>query len=85
MKRFARFIASIPIYLYRGLLKPFLPQSCAFNPTCSQYALVAIRERGVFVGWWLVIKRLARCNPFNKNAFGDDPVPLKEKPCTKQS
>lgn len=71
----ARNFASIPIYLYRILLRPFLPKSCAFTPTCSEYAIIAIRERGIFIGWWLALKRVARCNPFNKNAYGDDPVP----------
>jgi len=77
-KKVVRFLASVPIYLYRILLKPFLPKSCAFTPTCSEYALEAIKERGIFVGWWLAMKRLLRCNPFNKNAWGYDPVPKKK-------
>ena len=78
-KKVTRFIASTPVYLYRLLLRPFLPKSCAFVPTCSEYALIAIKQRGIFVGWWLALGRILRCNPFNKNAYGIDPVPCKKE------
>ena len=74
-----RFLGAIPVFLYQLLLKPFLPKSCAFYPTCSEYALIAIRERGIFVGWWLAVKRILRCNPFNRNGFGYDPVPPRKR------
>ncbi len=53
-------------------------QMCKFQPTCSNYAIVAIEEHGCIKGTYLSIKRILRCNPFNKNC-GYDPVPLKEK------
>ena len=51
---------------------------CRFTPTCSEYGIIAINEYGNIKGSYLTIKRIIRCNPFNKK-FGYDPVPLKEK------
>ncbi len=51
---------------------------CKFIPTCSNYAIEAINEYGSIKGSYLSIKRILRCNPFNKKS-GYDPVPIKEK------
>lgn len=51
---------------------------CKFQPTCSNYAIIAIKEHGCIKGTYLSLKRILRCNPLNKN-YGYDPVPLKEK------
>lgn len=51
---------------------------CKFQPTCSNYAIIAINEYGCFKGCYLAVKRILRCNPFNKKS-GYDPVPVKEK------
>ena len=51
---------------------------CKFIPTCSNYAIEAINEYGSIKGSYLSIKRILRCNPFNKKS-GYDPVPDKEK------
>lgn len=51
---------------------------CKFQPTCSNYAIIAINEYGSIKGTYLSIKRILRCNPFNKKS-GFDPVPIKEK------
>ncbi|MCL2755478.1 MAG: membrane protein insertion efficiency factor YidD [Firmicutes bacterium] len=74
MKKITMHIALLPIYLYRLVISPWLPKSCAFTPTCSEYGLIAIKRHGIFVGWWIAIKRILRCNPFNKRANGYDPV-----------
>jgi uncharacterized protein len=58
---------------YQRLLSPLLPPSCRFYPSCSQYALEAIRRYGALKGSWLAVRRLARCHPFNAGGF--DPVP----------
>ena len=50
---------------------------CKFQPTCSNYAIEAINEYGSFKGSIMTIKRIMRCNPFNKKS-GYDPVPKKE-------
>jgi putative membrane protein insertion efficiency factor len=49
---------------------------CRFTPTCSQYAMDAIREHGVMAGSWLAVKRICRCHPWGR--CGHDPVPGKE-------
>lgn len=61
------------IFLYKRLLSPFLPPSCRFHPSCSDYAREAIETHGVFSGVLLALKRLFRCHPFNPG--GVDPVP----------
>lgn len=62
------------IRLYQKYISPGLPRRCRFSPTCSQYALEAITKYGAAKGGWLAVKRLLRCNPFNKGDYFD-PVP----------
>jgi len=57
---------------YRLLLKPWLGNACRFEPTCSRYAIDAVRYRGPFVGPVLAVWRLLRCNPWNDGGY--DPV-----------
>ena len=52
--------------------------NCRFYPTCSNYAYEAILEYGFIKGVFLGIKRILRCNPFNKSDYYD-PVPKKDK------
>jgi len=49
---------------------------CRFTPTCSQYALEAVREHGAVAGGWLAARRICRCHPWGD--CGHDPVPEKE-------
>ena len=51
---------------------------CKFQPTCSNYAIDAINEYGSFKGSYMAIKRIIRCNPFNKHN-GYDPVPKRSE------
>lgn len=51
---------------------------CRFNPTCSNYGIEAISRFGAFKGSILTIKRIIRCNPFNRKS-GYDPVPKELK------
>lgn len=65
------------IYFYQSL--PLASHNqCRFYPTCSNYAIEAINEYGNIKGSYMTIKRILRCNPFNKH-YGYDPVPIKEK------
>jgi len=58
---------------YRLLISPLLPPLCRFQPSCSEYALEALRLRGAGKGLILTIWRLLRCHPFSRG--GHDPVP----------
>ena len=62
------------IRFYRRGISPYTPACCRFSPTCSAYALEAIRKYGALKGGWLAFKRLLRCNPFYKGDYFD-PVP----------
>lgn len=62
-----------PIRLYKALLSPLLPPLCRFHPSCSVYAMGAIRTHGPLKGSWLAVRRLSRCHPFHPG--GLDPVP----------
>lgn len=58
---------------YQLLISPLLPPSCRFSPSCSQYSLEAIEKYGALKGFWLTVKRVIRCNPWNPGGY--DPVP----------
>lgn len=58
---------------YQLTLSPILPQSCRFHPTCSGYAIEAIRLHGPFRGGWLALRRIVRCHPWGGSGY--DPVP----------
>lgn len=73
MIQFLRKLVTAPIVFYRRFLSPLKPPMCRFEPTCSGYALEAIRTRGIFVGGALTTWRICRCQPFCKG--GHDPVP----------
>lgn len=60
---------------YRYLLSPVLGSNCRFTPTCSAYALDALRQHGAGAGSYLTLKRLVRCHPWCDG--GHDPVPSK--------
>jgi len=68
----ARAVAAVPIRLYRRLISPLTGQRCKYHPTCSAYALQAIRTYGILRGSVLAAWRLLRCNPWSHGGF--DPV-----------
>lgn len=61
---------------YRLFLSPWLGSACRFEPTCSLYALDALRQHGAMAGSYLTVGRLLRCHPWC--AGGHDPVPLQK-------
>ena len=65
----------LPICFYRRCISPLTPPSCRFTPTCSAYAVEAIRRHGPFKGFYLAAKRLLRCHPWGGSGY--DPVPDK--------
>ena len=62
MRTILSYILLIPIYFYRACISPMLPPSCRYTPTCSQYAIEAIKCHGPFRGTWLAINRICRCH-----------------------
>ncbi|MDH6354783.1 putative membrane protein insertion efficiency factor [Dysgonomonas sp. PH5-45] len=61
------------VYFYKYSISPLLPAACRYTPTCSEYAVEAIKKHGPFKGGWLAVKRIARCNPWGGHGY--DPVP----------
>jgi putative membrane protein insertion efficiency factor len=72
VKRALREVAVAPIRLYQAVISPALGPRCRYAPSCSDYALDAIREYGIIRGAILAGWRLLRCNPFSHG--GLDPV-----------
>ena len=54
---------------YQRWISPFMPPTCRFHPSCSQYAYEAIDKYGLLKGGGLATWRLLRCNPYNKGGF----------------
>lgn len=73
VKKLLQTLLILPIRLYQVTLSPLLGAHCRHTPTCSQYAIEAIRIWGPFKGVWLGIKRIARCHPWGTSGY--DPVP----------
>jgi uncharacterized protein len=67
-----RWIVIGPIVAYRRLISPALPRRCKYEPTCSAYAVSAVRDFGILRGLVLATWRLVRCNPWSRGGF--DPV-----------
>ena len=65
------------VWLYRILVSPWLGNNCRYEPTCSKFALEALREHGAFRGTWLAARRIGRCHPWGGSGY--DPVPDKTK------
>ena len=77
-----RKLAVIPFILiikfYRYCVSPFIPVRCRYYPTCSEYALEALKTHGILKGLYLSICRIIRCNPLSKRDYFD-PFPSKTK------
>ena len=67
-----RAILLAPIRLYQRFVSPLLPRRCKYLPTCSDYAVQAVREYGALRGFVLASWRLLRCNPWSHGGY--DPV-----------
>jgi uncharacterized protein len=71
------YILSLPfiglIKIYQWIISPILGPKCRFTPSCSNYALQALKKYGVFKGTWLAAKRIGRCHPWGGHGY--DPVP----------
>jgi len=66
-------LAVIIIRFYQIFISPLLGPACRFQPSCSQYAIEALRKHGFWKGSWLAARRILRCHPLNPGGY--DPVP----------
>ena len=65
------------IKFYKIFLSPFLGANCRYVPTCSDYAIQAIEQKGIIKGIYISFKRVLRCHPFGKSGY--DPVSNKRR------
>ncbi len=75
VKKVIEFIVLLPVYFYRYAISPLTPPSCRYTPTCSAYAIEAVKKHGVLKGGWLAAKRILSCHPWGGSGY--DPVPEK--------
>ena len=73
MKQLLTTILLLPVYFYKYCISPLTPASCRYVPTCSEYAVQALKKHGPFKGLLLAAKRILRCQPWG--GCGYDPVP----------
>lgn len=71
-KILVKFFCSL-IRIYQICISPLFPGCCRFTPTCSEYAIEAIKKYGCGKGLFLALRRILRCNPFHRGGY--DPVP----------
>ena len=76
IKNILTWLLLLPVYFYRLFISPLTPPSCRYLPTCSQYAIEALKTHGPFYGFYLTAKRILSCNPWGGSGF--DPVPEKK-------
>ena len=72
-KSLASFVAMKLVRFYQLFISPFFPPTCRFEPTCSQYSLIAFERYGFKKGLVLTLKRLSKCRPGGPHGY--DPVP----------
>jgi putative membrane protein insertion efficiency factor len=68
---------------YKYFISPIIPARCRYQPSCSEYALVAFQRHGFVRGVYLSMMRLSRCHPWGGSGY--DPVPEKQKECCSHS
>ncbi|WP_408641190.1 membrane protein insertion efficiency factor YidD [Salinimonas marina] len=81
LRKIAIFLPLALIKFYQWCISPMLGQRCRFHPTCSFYAIDALKTHGFVIGGWLSCKRIIKCHPLHPGGY--DPVP--EKHDTKHS
>jgi putative membrane protein insertion efficiency factor len=67
----------LPIRFYQLCISPLLPKSCRYNPTCSEYAVIAIGKYGIIRGLFMALKRILRCHPIKCLGGGSGYNPVK--------
>lgn len=67
--KLAEYVLIAPIRFYRRFISPLTPPRCRFYPTCSEYAILAIRKYGSIKGGIKAVWRILRCNPFSRGGI----------------
>ena len=73
MKRLLTAFVLLLIRAYQLIASPLLGNRCRFHPSCSDYAIEALRRHGLLKGSWLAVRRVGSCHPWHAGGF--DPVP----------
>lgn len=73
MRRLLSELLILPVRFYRVAISPLFPPCCRFTPSCSEYAIEALRIHGPLRGTWLALRRILRCHPWGGSGY--DPVP----------
>jgi putative membrane protein insertion efficiency factor len=73
IKKILIFPLVLLVRFYQVCISPLKPPCCRFTPTCSAYALQALRKHGPFKGTYLAVRRILRCHPWGGHGY--DPVP----------
>ncbi len=72
LEKFKKILILIPLLLirfYQLCISPFTPSACRFTPTCSQYAIDALKKYGLIKGTYKAIIRILRCNPWGGSGY----------------
>ena len=72
MKKMSKLLLAL-IRFYRAAISPLLGANCRFIPTCSAYAVEAIKKHGPVKGFYLTVRRILKCHPWGGSGY--DPVP----------
>ena len=67
-----KFILKTLIIIYQRIISPLTPSSCRFTPTCSNYALEAIKKKDLITAIMMIIKRISKCHPWGDSGY--DPI-----------
>ena len=67
-----KFILKTLIIIYQRIISPLTPSSCRFTPTCSNYALEAIRKKKLITAIKMILKRISKCHPWGGSGY--DPI-----------
>lgn len=73
VRAWPRQVLIVAVRGYQLVLSPIFGGACRYYPSCSAYAIEALERHGALRGWWLALRRIARCHPFRPGGF--DPVP----------
>lgn len=76
IKNIIYYLLIYTITFYQKIISPVIPARCRYYPTCSAYGKQALQWHGVRTGSWLLLKRLARCQPFGGHGIDFVPLPL---------